>query len=512
MEAVEELAEVSGATNVGVPPVAVLGETPSAVPPRAGPGDAHAVVPSVAVIREALAAVPICADGAGMIDQIRQFEDVKVLAAARQAEITVAFDLQQRREQAAAGVPAQELGAGVGAQVALARRESPARGGRLLGLAKALREMPRTFEAFRSGRLNEWRTTLLVKETACLSVEDRQAVDEELAADTGTLDGFGDRAILSAVRAAAYRRDPCSVAKRASHAVTERTVSLRPAPDTMTYLTALLPVAQGVAAYASLTRHADTLRSAGDERSKGQVMADSLVERVTGTPGGITGIDIQLVMTDRTLFQGDSEPARLTGYGTVPAHWARETILNRSTGTGAAGIAAPDAAAGSGSGSPDQHDLSVWLRRLYTAPGTGELVATDSKARFFPSGLRRFLHVRDDTCRTPYCDAPIRHDDHIIPWRNDGPTSSSNGQGLCEACNHTKENPGWTAKLIPGARHTVELRTPTGQTYRSTAPPLPGTESPRAAKHSVQVLGRVAPRNLSPQRRRVLIPSGDRAQ
>jgi HNH endonuclease len=286
----------------------------------------------------------------------------------------------------------------------------------------------------------------------------------------------------------------------------------------MTYLTALLPVAEGVAAYASLARHADSLRSAGDERSRGQIMADSLVERVTGTPGGITGIDIQLVVTDRTLFQGDSEPARLTGYGTVPAQWARETILNRTTGTSAPGMAAPDAGSGSGSGSgsPDQHELSVWLRRLYTAPGTGELVAMDSNARFFPPGLRRFLQIRDDTCRTPYCDAPIRHDDHVIPWHNDGPTSSTNGQGLCEACNHTKENPGWTAKPVPGTRHTVETRTPTGHTYHSTSPPLPGTQAgvgtepairrrtghaslrepvrrQEAMKPAVQILGRVGP-------------------
>jgi hypothetical protein len=468
-----------------VPSVADVREALAAVPSVADVHEALAAMPSVADVRVALDAVRVCADGAGMIDQLRELEDLKSAAAAKQADIAVAFDLFQRRVQAAAGVPADELGAGVGAQIALARRESPSRGGRLLGLGKVAKEMPHTFTAFRAGQLNEWRTTLVVRETACLSVEDRQAVDEELAADTGTFTGAGDKAIVAAVRAAAYRKDPQSVARRASHAVTERTVSLRPAPDTMTYLTALLPVAEGVAAYASLTRHADTLRASGDERSKGQIMADSLVERVTGTPGGITGIDIQLVMTDRTLFQGDSEPARLTGYGTVPAQWARENILNRTTGTGSAGMAAPDAGSGSGTesgvssgtdvGSPDQHELSVWLRRLYTAPGTGELVAMDSKARFFPPGLRRFLQVRDDTCRTPYCDAPIRHDDHIIPWHNDGPTSIINGQGLCEACNHTKENPGWTAKPIPGGRHTVETRTPTGHTYHSTAPPLPGT-------------------------------------
>ena len=45
------------------------------------------------------------------------------------------------------------------------------------------------------------------------------------------------------------------------------TVTIRPAPDTMTYLTALLPVAQGVSVYAALRREADTRC---DGRSRGQ--------------------------------------------------------------------------------------------------------------------------------------------------------------------------------------------------------------------------------------------------
>ena len=129
----------------------------------------------------------------------------------------MAFDLLQRREQAAAGVPAEQLGAGVGAQIALARRESPAKGGRLLGLAKALvTEMPHTLAALETGQLNEWRATLLVRETACLTAADRAAVDEELAADAGTFAGAGDRALVAAARAAAYRRDPRSVTERAA--------------------------------------------------------------------------------------------------------------------------------------------------------------------------------------------------------------------------------------------------------------------------------------------------------
>ena len=64
-------------------------------------------------------------------------------------------------------------------------------------------------------------------------------------------------------------------------------------------------------------------------------MSDTLVERTTGTPGGITGIEIQLVMTDRTLLQGDSEPARLPGYGVVPAGWARELLKTGGKPAGA---------------------------------------------------------------------------------------------------------------------------------------------------------------------------------
>ncbi|MEV8150157.1 DUF222 domain-containing protein, partial [Arthrobacter sp. NPDC080073] len=340
--------------------------------------------------------------------------------------------------------------------------ESPARGSRLHGLATALvTEMPHTLAALQTGQLNEWRATLLVKETACLSAEDRCAVDEELAADTGVFDGAGDKTIIAAARAAAYRRDPRSVTRRAARAAAERHVSLRPAPDTMTYLTALLPVAQGVAVHAALTRHADTLRSTGEEtRSRGQIMADALVERTTGTPGGITGVEVQLVMTDRTLFQGDAEPARLPGYGIVPAAWAR-TLLT--------------------AGEPESgQELKLWLRRLYTAPGTGDLVAADSKARLFPAGMRRFIQARDETCRTPYCDAPIRHFDHLVPWHDGGTTSLANGAGLCEACNHTKELPGWMAETSPGTRHVLDIRTPTGHTYRSTAPPLPGTRLTRS--------------------------------
>lgn len=103
----------------------------------------------------------------------------------------------------------------------------------------------------------------------------------------------------------------------------------------------------------------------------------------------------------------------------------------------------------------------------------------DSKARVFPRPLADFIELRDQRCRTPWCDAPIRHADHVVAHDDGGPTSAANGQGLCESCNYAKEAFGWAARPHPGPGHEVETTTPTGHTYRSRAPALIRRRVPR---------------------------------
>ncbi len=357
---------------------------------------------------------------------------------------------------------------GVAGQVALARRVSPSRGARHLAVALALvRQIPRTLAALEVGALSEWRAEIVVRETAILAPEQQSAVDAELF-DVLGLEGvgrLGDRELIRRVRAIAYRLDAESVLARCRGAEEQRRVSIRPAPDTMSYVTAYLPVAQGVAVHAALTAAAAASRAGGDDRSKGQLMADLLVQRVTGqSTAAAVPVEVQVVITDRALLTGafgtgDDTPAQVPGYGTVPARWARELVAH-SDGEAAA---------------------RVWLRRLYTHPDDGTLVAMDSTRRLFGGGLRRFLVARDGTCQTPWCDAPVRHLDHVVDHASGGPTSAHNGQGACERCNHTKQQPGWCARPEPapppGAwrAHTVVTITPTGHRYASTAPPvLPG--------------------------------------
>lgn len=178
-----------------------------------------------------MVAVDPRADEAALIARIAELERVKSVAAAGQARAAAALDALRRSNETDAGVPAAQRGRGVAAEIALARRDSPARGGRHLGFAKALvYEMPHTLAALEAGRLSEWRATLIVRESACLDVEDRRALDAELCADGSKLDGMGDARIAAAARAIAYRLNAQAVVDRAAKAESERTVTIRPAP------------------------------------------------------------------------------------------------------------------------------------------------------------------------------------------------------------------------------------------------------------------------------------------
>ena len=444
----------------------------------AAPVDQREATPtwSTADLRHVLACLPALDTGvsdAERIDQIGLLESIKSAAAGAQARVSAAFAASQRESQAASGLRARERGRGIAAQIALARKESAARGSRHLGFAEAMvHEMPRTLAHLEAGSVSEWRATIVCRETACLSREDRAAVDAALAAD---LPSLGDRQVEARAKALACRLDAAAMAKRAARAHSERRVSLRPAPDTMTHLTALLPVAQGVAVFAALERAAGSAQAEGDDRGRGQVMADTLVERVTGqATAAAVPLEVQLVMPADTLPRQEAdatsdEPALLAGH-VLPAQTARDLVssshaqgahlslrrvLATRDGTDLAGVAARrDAFSGSAEAVPPNTDGS-------------------SSSRRFTGALRRFILLRDQTCRTPWCDAPIRHVDHIIAAREDGPTTAANGQGLCEACNYAKEAPGWRVRPVrAGPGHTVRTTTPTGHTYDSTAPPL----------------------------------------
>ncbi|MDN6527706.1 MAG: HNH endonuclease, partial [Brevibacterium sp.] len=144
-----------------------------------------------------------------------------------------------------------------------------------------------------------------------------------------------------------------------------------------------------------------------------------------------------------SLFDSGETPAWFPGFGPIPATSAREIIA--------------------------ENEAAVFIRRLYTRPTDGQLVRMDSKRREFSGLLRRMVVIRDDVCRSPWCDAQIKHADHSQAFAAGGETDWDNASGLCAACNFLKELPGWRHEATA---EELIVRTPTGHRYQIGTRPI----------------------------------------
>jgi hypothetical protein len=394
---------------------------------------------------------------ADRIDRIARLEKLRAVTAAAQAAESVRFAQSQVAEQLAAEVHPDAIGRGIAEQIGLACRISPVIAARRLNTARAWWfELPDTYAQLTAGELSERVAETIAAETRHLNAERRRHVDQQLIA--GGITKLGFKAATACVRKAAYEADPHGYVERGRTERKHRRVGVRPAPDTMAILTGYLPVEQGIACYAALRQGADTAVATGDSRTRDQIMADTLVERLTGqTTAADVNIELQLLMPlDALTDPEDPRAAVIPGYGPLPGDLARD-IMNSSQGR-------------------------KWWRRLFTAPqgsasGSVPIVGGDLTRRCFDGWLAKLIRLRDQTCRDPYCDAPIRHLDHIVRYTDGGPTILENGRGTCERGNQVREMPGWHISIIDsgllGRPHTIHITTPTGHHYLSRAPDPP---------------------------------------
>ena len=388
------------------------------------------------------------------IDRLALLERLRAVTAALQAAESVKFARLQVAEQLAADVQPNAIGRGIAEQIALACRISPVMAARRLYTARALwLELPDTYGQLSAGALSERVAEVVVTETRHLDPDARREVDRQLAA--AGIRKLGFKAAASCARKTSYEADREGYVQRGRTERRYRRVGIRPAPDTMAVLTGYLPVEQGIACYTALRQQADTAVATGDGRTRDQIMADTLVERVTGqASAGDVNIELQLMMPLQALIDpDDSSAAVLPGYGPLPGGLARE-IVATSKGR-------------------------KWWRRLFTGPNSqsgrqGPIVSGDPSRRCFDGWLAKLIRLRDQTCRDPFCDSRIRHIDHITRYSDGGRTTFINGRGECERGNLVREMPGWRIKLLDcgfhGGPHTIMIITPTGHHYRSRAP------------------------------------------
>ncbi|HEY5880572.1 MAG TPA: hypothetical protein VIU11_16800 [Nakamurella sp.] len=136
-----------------------------------------------AAILAELAAVDAAAATDGQrIDSLTWLERIKSAAAAAQARLTDSFAVSQREKLIKAGAKSQDASRSITAQVALARKDGPHTGSRHVGLAATLvHEMPRVLDTLGRGETSEWRCTIIARETAHLSAEQRAEIDAAIA-------------------------------------------------------------------------------------------------------------------------------------------------------------------------------------------------------------------------------------------------------------------------------------------------------------------------------------------
>src|SRR5690625_4472720 len=397
-----------------------------------------------------------------MIDQRQALQQAQRVRAAVHAEVTNACVAQRQAAEADARIPTSLQLKGLEAEVGLARGESPFVGAALTHTATALcTVLPNTMAALAEGRVSEYHARIVAEQTNHLTDAHRREID---AAIRDRLGKASSSQLRKLVQGHAYRLEPEAAAQRAAQNAARCGVSLDPADDGKVYVTAELATHQGLAVMDALTKLTDKrlaakAKAAKAAKTKGetngetgnaslsreQTMADVFVELLTGqtTATGVRA-EVIVVMDDATLFGDHDLPAWIPGHGPLPWRMVKDWLADPAAET--------------------------FLRRMYTRPTDGQLVALESRRRRFPKGIANMLLLRDDTCATPGCNSPIEDADHRQPWAAGGPTSWANATGLCKRCNQRKENRGWT---YTGTIDELTVITPTGHRYTvGTRPPL----------------------------------------
>ena len=351
-----------------------------------------------------------------LLDAISQAQIAENRAAARKASAIREFALARAESLTSVGeVEPEKVERKIVAEVAVACRTSPSQGRRRLALARDLHcGLDHVRGLFAAGELAEDTVLKVVAATAHLDPSERAAVDQRLASES--VERLGVRRVHDLVTRLAMEIAPEKAEAKARAARAGRHVRVRLATDGMADLVAHLPAEQAAACYGALHRavneHYVTAESV--TRSRGQILADTLVERLTGqVTARDVAVEVQIVMPVEALLDPTSPfPAQIAGHGPIPADIARE-LLATSAGKKS-------------------------LRRLVTRDGI--VIGGDSRRRAFDGVLETFIRARDGgRCTAPYCDALIRHIDHKERWVDGGRTEFTNGRGYCEFHNHARE-------------------------------------------------------------------------
>lgn len=263
------------------------------------------------------------------------------------------------------------------------------------------------------------------------------------------------------------RVHPDSIVKRHTAAVDRRCVELTPGRDGMAWLSAHLPAATATAAYNRVTDLALQVEGPNEGSTvtqlRADVFADLLVDGFThdlaveetrpayhtdlGLQGGAATRDtpdsqttfrfnggrplrsirssigrgiratVHVTVPVMTLLGVSEEPATLEGYGPIDSLTARKLAGGASS-----------------------------FHRILTHPETGAILSVGRTSYSVPSDLRRWLIIRDETCRFPGCSRSARRSeiDHSVDWQYGSETKHDNLAHLCPSHHRLKHQTAWS--------------------------------------------------------------------
>ncbi|SDK73069.1 protein of unknown function, partial [Cryobacterium psychrotolerans] len=242
-------------------------------------------------------------------------------------------------------------------------------------------------------------------------------------------------------RRAREKAHPDTITTRHAKCITDRQVQLVPARDGMAWLNAYLSAADANSVYERISGAAQSLQGADEPRTLTQLRADAFLDLLIDgvAPSGLgRGIraTVNVTVPVMTLLGHSEEPGHLEGYGPIDPDTARRLAGHAPSFT-----------------------------RILVHPETGAVLSVGRNRYKVPKDLRRWLRVRDETCRFPGCNRSVARSDldHGKEWHEGGRTKHDNLAHLCGPHHKLKTEAAWA---VTHARDgTLTWTSPAGREY-----------------------------------------------
>jgi hypothetical protein len=358
------------------------------------------------------------------------------------------------------GVPADQVSnvtiRALRAEVAAVMSVPESTAGDLLATADTLtRLLPGTLAALGEGRFSDRHARVIVTAAKDLPAEVVPVFEAAVLPSAAVLTA---PKLTRRVQIVAARLHPRELIDRHVEAFKGRSVWLEPETDGMAVVCHRTSAVNAVAVLDRVTRIAKSrLQADGEMRTMGQISSDVLSDLLLddgvvlpADPGDTDlrqpklhrGIRPQVHVTVPVLtaIGRSDQPGELEGYGPIDAETARRV-------------------AGTASG----------FFRILTDPETGVALSVGRSQYEVPASLRRYLQVRDGTCRFVGCNRQAKYSDvdHTVAWQDGGETCAANLAHLCRGHHRMKHATEWRVEQSPGGGGVLDWRSPSGGRFRT---------------------------------------------